>query len=255
VRALVRHGLAAPLRALSGADRVRGDVTNPESLARAAEGCDVVYHCAWGGAGLADGRRINVEGTRNVVRAAAAAGVRRVVHLSTMSVHGRRLPPVLHEDCPLVFSGEPYGVTKAEGERAAFELGTELGVEVVALRPTLVYGPDALLWVRFYLDRTLREQLLLVDEGRGIANLLYVDDLVDTMVAAAARPGVAGEAFLVSGDPPVTWREYIGHFARMAGKPLPPSMPGGAPGSPSSGSASTARSRRVRGASWAWISR
>jgi nucleoside-diphosphate-sugar epimerase len=225
VRALVRRGLVAAGERAAPVERVRGDVTDADAVARAADGCAVIHHCAWGGATLEEGRRINVQGTLNVVRAAAAAGVRRVVHLSTMSVHGPRLPAILTEECPLVFEGDPYGVTKAEGERAALQAGAALGVEVVALRPTLVYGPGAHFWVRAYLDRTRREALALVDGGAGLANLVYVDDVVDAMRCAAERPGVAGEAFLVSGCRPVTWREYLGHFARMAGKPLPPSVP------------------------------
>jgi nucleoside-diphosphate-sugar epimerase len=76
-----------------------------------------------------------------------------------------------------------------------------------------------------YFERCRTEQLALIDGGMGLANLIHVDDLVDAMLVAAERPGVAGEAFLMSGPAPVTWREYIGHFARMCGKPLPPSVP------------------------------
>jgi nucleoside-diphosphate-sugar epimerase len=224
VRALVRRGLVGRDGEDARSQRVRGDVTDAESLQRAIQGSDLVFHCAWGGNSLDEARLINVQGTRNVIEAAARAGARRVVHLSTMAVHGRPLPDVLTEECPLVFRGDAYGVSKAEGERAAFELGSALGVEVVALRPTLVYGPQAPLWVLAYFDRTKREQVALIGAGSGLANLVYVDDLVDAMLSAAAAD-VTGEAFLISGAHPVTWREYIGHFAAMCGKPLPPSVP------------------------------
>jgi nucleoside-diphosphate-sugar epimerase len=224
VRALLRSGLVGADRR-EGLELVRGDVTDPDSLAAAAKGCDVVFHCAWGGATLEEARRINLHGAINVLEASARAGVRRVVHLSTMAVHGDRLPPVLAEDHPMDLRGDAYGVSKAEGERAALELGRERGVEVVALRPSLVYGPHAPFWLVGYLERTKRDQVVLVDGGRGLANLLFVEDLVDAMLAAAVRPGVAGEACLVSGPHPVSWREYLGHFARMCGKPLPPAVP------------------------------
>jgi nucleoside-diphosphate-sugar epimerase len=142
-----------------------------------------------------------------------------------MSVHGKRLPPVLTEEWPFDLEGDAYGVSKAEGEMTAFALGRELGVEVVALRPTLIYGPGAPLWGLWYFDRVRREQVALIDGGNGIANLVYVDDVIDAMWAAAERPGLAGEAFLLNGDPPVPWREYLGAFARMCDKPLPPSAP------------------------------
>ncbi len=223
VRALVRRGLTAlPAR---NVERRWGDVTHPESVRAAVSGCDVVFHCAWGGDSLDQARRINVEGTRNVVSAAAGTGVRRVVHLSSMAVHGYVLPPVLTEDAPLNFRSDAYGISKAEGEVAAFECGRASGVEVVALRPTLVYGPRAPLWVLAYCERVKCEQIALIDGGRGLANLVYVDDLVDAMLLAAERPRVAGEAFLISGAHPVTWRDYLGFYAQMCAKPTPPSVP------------------------------
>lgn len=225
VRTLVRRGIAIPWAPTSALERFHGDVTDAASVTHAADACDVVFHCAWGGETFEDARRINVDGTRNVVTAAARAGAHRVVHVSTMSVHGNTLPPVLTEECPFDLQGDAYGVSKAEGEIAAFELGRQLGVEVVALRPTLVYGPKAPLWVLQYFDRIRREQVALIDDGAGLANLVYVDDVVDAMWAAAERPDVAGEAFLINGTSAVPWREYLGTFSRMCGKPLPPSVP------------------------------
>ena len=223
-RALVRQRLLmGPVT--PGLERAHGDVTRPDSLRAAVAGCDVVFHCAWGGDSLADARRVNVEGTRNLIEAAAAAGVRRVVHLSTMAVHGDDLPAELTEDAPMISRGDAYGVSKAEGERVALDLGRARGVEVVALRPTLVYGPAAPYWVVGYCERVKHEQVALVDGGTGLANLIFVEDLVDAMWAAAEAPGAAGAACLVSGDRPVTWAEYLGQFARMCRKPLPPSVP------------------------------
>jgi nucleoside-diphosphate-sugar epimerase len=75
-----------------------------------------------------------------------------------------------------------------------------------------------------YFERVRTEQVALIDGGHGLANLVYVEDLVDAMWAAATEP-VAGEAFLISGASPITWREYLGYFADMCGKPDPPSVP------------------------------
>lgn len=234
VRALVRRGLVA--RPHSGVDsrdataatleRFRGDVCDAPSVERAAEGCDVVFHCAWGGATLPDARRINVEGTRHVIDAAAHAGIRRVVHLSSMAVHGYRFPEILTEDFPLTTGGDAYSISKAEGEKVAFELGAARNVEVVALRPSLVYGPRSPFWLISYFERTKNEEVTLIDGGSGLANLVWVDDVVEAMLTAWQRADAAGEAFLISGDHPVTWYEYIGRFARMCGKPMPPSVPG-----------------------------
>jgi len=202
-----------------------GDITRLESLHAALEGCDVVFHCAWGGEALDDARRVNVEGTWHLMQAAAAAGVRRVVHLSTMAVHGNHLPAVLTEDSPMIIEGDPYGVSKGEGERLALEVGARLGLEVVVLRPTLVYGPAAPLWVVSYYERVLREEVALIDGGVGLANLVFVEDLVDAVLAAATAPLAAGAVCLISGERPASWADYLGYFATMCGKPLPPSVP------------------------------
>src|SRR5262249_59076022 len=73
--------------------------------------------------------------------------------------------------------------------------------------------------------RVKLEQVALVDGGAGLANLVFVEDLVDAMWAAAEAPGASGTACLVSGERPVTWAEYLGNFARMCHKPLPPAVP------------------------------
>jgi nucleoside-diphosphate-sugar epimerase len=202
---------------------VRGDVTDTNSLLSAMRGCEVVFHCAWGGINLSDARRINVQGSINVLTAAEQAGVRRVVHLSSMAVHGTRLPAVVQEDLPLWFSGDPYSVTKAEGELIS-EFARRRTVEVVVLRPSLVYGPGSPMWLLRYVERVRSENIALIDGGCGLANLVYVDDLVAAMELAADCSGVHAEAFLVSGAAPVTWRDYLGSVARLCGKPRPPSV-------------------------------
>jgi nucleoside-diphosphate-sugar epimerase len=143
-----------------------------------------------------------------------------------MAVHGYRFPEVLTEEFPLTSGGDAYSISKAEGEKLAFALGAALGVEVVALRPSLVYGPRSPYWLISYFERTKNEQIMLIDGGSGLANLVWVDDVVAAMLTASEHRNAAGEAFLISGPRPVTWREYIGRFAHMCGKPMPPSVPG-----------------------------
>jgi nucleoside-diphosphate-sugar epimerase len=219
VHALVRDNAVAERFERVGCRVFRGDVTVPDSLTPAVADCAVVIHCARGSDEPTDARRVNVQGTVNVVTTAAAAGTRRLVHLSTVVAHGRRWPGVLTEDCPLQFRGDAYAATKAESERAALANAAPRGVEVVVVRPTIVYGPGS---GRIVTDlaRVNLERIKLIDHGRGLLNLVYVDDLVDGLVLAASR-AAANEAFLLSGRAPVTCRDYLGHLARMCGKPLP----------------------------------
>ena len=144
VRALVRSagvpkGLDEP-----GIELAVGELTDRASLDSAARGVDVVYHIAaiYRQAGLPDAayRAVNAAAVRSVVEAAATAGARRVVHCSTVGVHGDIEHPPASEDAPLR-PGDIYQVTKLEGEAIAREASEDTGVQVVIARPTGIYGP------------------------------------------------------------------------------------------------------------------
>jgi nucleoside-diphosphate-sugar epimerase len=220
VRLLSRDGL----RGVPQATTVTGDVTLPDSLSTAAEGCDVIFHCAaTGGGTLDDVRAVNVEGTRNVLQAAVRAGARRVIHLSSVAVHGNDLPDRVTENQPLIDNGSPYAVSKAEGEAIALSYHTRGEIEVCVIRPTCVYGPRSATWVLAPFGRVRDEQILLVDGGWGLINLVYVDDLVDLMFTAATHSAAAGEVFIANGEA-VEWWAYLGGYAAMLGKPAPQSV-------------------------------
>ncbi|MCA1644675.1 MAG: NAD(P)-dependent oxidoreductase [Chloroflexi bacterium] len=206
-------------------ERVSGDVILPSTVAEAAGGCELIFHCVAGGGGTLDqARAVNVEGTRHVMEAALASGsVRRVVHVSSVAVHGSTLPPLVMEDQPMVTSGSSYAVSKAEGERLASAYHDRSGLETVVVRPTCVYGPGSATWVLAQFRRVRDEQVLLVGRGVGIINLIYIDDLIDVLLLAATSSKAAGECFFASGGP-VRWSDYLGAFARMQHKPAPPSV-------------------------------
>ena len=217
VRVLSRDGLTR----ISDATVVVGDVTLPESLASAAVGCEVIFHCAaLAGGTLSDAREVNVVGTRNVLEAAVQAGVRRVVHLSSVAIHGSQLPARVDESQPLVSNGAAYSLSKAEGEAVARDYHAGGLLQVVVVRPTCVYGPGSPTWVLAPFTRVRDEGILLVDGGRGLINLVYVDDLVDLLLASAWHPRAAGNVFVANGQA-ITWAQYLGAFALMLGKPLP----------------------------------
>ncbi len=222
VTVLIRDGRAAGRFERAGCSVVLGDVTVPGSLDAAAKGCGHVVHCAVGGSSLQQARRINVAGTMNVVRACADAGVARVVYLSSVAAHGRRWPPLLREDTPLCEAGDAYALSKAESERQLADAAASFSVEITTVRPSIVYGPGAGR-ILDLLDRIRYGRIRLIDEGRGLLNLVHVADLVDGIVRCLNHPDAAGEAFLLSGAAPVRSRDLIAVLARMAGKVLPPS--------------------------------
>jgi len=151
VSALVRTpGPAATALEQSGVALALGDLRDPAALAAATAGVDVVYHIAamYRQAGLSDDiyRAVNATAVKDIIEAAARGGVRRVVHCSTVGVHGDVDHPPANEDAPLK-PGDVYQVTKLEGERlvraAAEHSGAPgiPGIEVTIVRPTGIYGP------------------------------------------------------------------------------------------------------------------
>ncbi len=88
-----------------------------------------------------------------------------------------------------------------------------------------MYGPGSQPWTLAPFTRVKYERIALVDGGQGLANLVYIDDLVEGLILAGVRPGAVGEVFFISGPAPVPWGEYLAYFAQMLGKPIPPDLP------------------------------
>lgn len=189
------------------------DVLRPEEVRRAFEGVDAVVHCARGSV------PVMVQGTRHVLEAATAAGVDRVVHLSTIDVYGPATGEV-DERTPLRRAGAEYGDAKVEAEAICREF-VGRGLAVVILRPTIVYGPFSDSWTLEFVERLQsRPWPFPAGISGGTCNLLYVDDLVQAIRLALTVPEAAGEAFNVNGPDRPTWHEYF--VALNDGLGLPP---------------------------------
>ena len=206
---------------------VRGDLDATDALDALCAGSGAVIHAAAqvGDAGtLVQFERVNVTGTRNVVEAAARAGVRRFVQLSSTAVYGRPPRGCVTEAWPTKKIGLPYEDTKTEAERIAFRRGRILGLQVAAVRPPIIYGP----YDKNFLPRAMAairgRRFLLIDGGRAPLNVVWVDHVVDVLLLAAGHAGAAGEAFNVmdevDGRPPSV-REVAETIAREAGLPRP----------------------------------
>lgn len=217
VRALVTGYTRAARIARFPVELVRGDVTVPEDVVRAMEGCRVAFHCAYGSRGSdAERRRVTVEGTRNVLAAAEEHRAARVVHMSTMVVYGAAVDGPLDESHPRRRSGSGYADAKVDAEELAFAYAGR-GLPVTVIQPTAVYGPYAPTWTVRILETMRERRMILVDGGEGLSNPVYVDDLVTAMLAAAVAPEAPGEAFLVSGGERVTWARFLRRYEAMLG--------------------------------------
>ena len=197
---------------------VRADLRDPRGFARTAEGCDTVFHLAyWFGGPPADGRRINLEGTRALAEAALARGVRRFVHLSSVAAYGAPHDGDLTETTPPV-PGDTYADTKRRLDDMLRELHARRGLPVTILQPTIVYGPYGGTWTTPLIALVSEGQVVLPASDSGFCNAVYVDDVVEAAVLASDVEAAIGESFLVSAAEPVTWRAFYGAYERIAGR-------------------------------------
>lgn len=228
VRALVRTPGKAERLASSGVEIVQGDVTDLDSIRRAIGGYQMVFHCAAmmhdGQATLDEFRRVNVEGTRSMLEAAADVGVERFVHISSIAVYGISPREGTSETDPYQPCGLFYCDTKIEAEEVAFKYYKERGLPLVVIRPANVYGPRSSFWTVGLLMMIKSGELKLIDGGRGMSNHVYIDNLVDAILLAAQNDAAVGEAFIISDGAKTPWKDFLGLYARMLGRDSIPSM-------------------------------
>jgi nucleoside-diphosphate-sugar epimerase len=212
----------APTLPEAGVQLRNVDMTDPAALRQLVEGQDIVFHlvAAMGGASgdpeIAEA--INVSAVEHLVRGAAEAGVERFVHVSSVAAYGAPDREAMFEDHPLdTQQYAPYGRTKAMGELRAREVATELGLALVVIRPGMVYGPRGKSWTVNLLRLVQRRVPVIMGDGSGHAQVVYVDNLVDGLISAATRPEAAGEAFNFV-DRPLPWRDLFAYYGAMSGR-------------------------------------
>ena len=217
VRGLVRNLTKAPRLARLDTELVAGDASIEADVRRAADGCDFVFHCAYGNSGDQEAQRHGTVGSTQYVLDAALAGGARVVNVSTVAVYGATADGDLTEDSPRPGGGDVYSGSKLEAEGLCRRYAQERGLAVATVQPTIVYGPFGPAWTLRILNDLANWRVILVDGGSGLCNAVYVDDVVEAMLLAATRDEAIGEEFLVSGPEPVTWKRFIGAHAELVG--------------------------------------
>ena len=203
----------------SGADFGVADVTDPATLRPPFAGATLVFHTAArvdDGGDMAEFIRVNVQGTANVMDAAAAVEA-RVVHLSSVAVFGYEDPADQDETAHLRAYGIPYLDTKSASDRLARSRGA------VVVRPGDVYGPASVPWVLRPLELARGRQLAYPDAD-ALMLPVYVDDLVEAILLAAER-GEPGEAYTAWHGEAVTFAEYFRRLCEIAGAPPPRRLP------------------------------
>ncbi len=249
VRTVVLDDLSSGSRAnLAGADAafefIEGSVTDPASVRRAVAGCDRVFHLAalvsvpQSVAQPVESHRRNVLGTLEVLEAACAAGVRRIVLASSSAVYGDGPEPCKREDLPSR-PLSPYALQKLAAEQYAGLFHRLYGLETVALRFFNVFGPRqpadspyAGVIARFCRAFLAGEPPRIFGDGRQSRDFVYVTDVVAALLAAAEAPAgrVAGRAFNIGTGRSRTLLELVETLQQLTGRTLPPRFEPARPG-------------------------
>ncbi len=164
-------------------------------------------------------RKVNVVGTEHLAREAPAAGVRRLVYLSSVKVNGEETTVSPFTEAQASDPEDPYGVSKREAEEVLFRVSSETGLEVSVIRPPLVYGPGVkgnfrrlLEWI----DRGLPVPVPVVGNRRS---LVSVENLVALIIKCMEHPRAAGEVFLVADGEDVSTTDLVRKLAGALGRP------------------------------------
>jgi len=226
VRAMVRTAQGAEHLSGAGIPITIGDLARPESLPRAVdEGFDVIYNIAalYRQAGLPDSvyHQVNATAVGQLIDAAAKAGVPRVVHCSTVGVHGDIGHPPANEDAPFN-PGDVYQVSKVEGERIALEAAARTGVEVVIARPSGIYGPGDRRLLKLFRG-VARRRFIILGDGKIYYHLTYIDDVVEGFRLCGEVREAAGSTYILAGGEVPTLNDLAAMIAQDARVP-PPSL-------------------------------
>lgn len=169
---------------------------------------------------LAEFRKVNVAGTENLARQAARAGVKRLVYVSSIKVNGEATDGIKkfsESDAPN--PQDPYGVSKWEAEQVLHRVAAETGLEVVIVRPPLVYGAGVkgnFAQMLKVLAKGIPLPLASVENRRS---LIYVGNLVDALILCATHPAAAGQTYLVSDGEDISTPELLGELGGAMGHP------------------------------------
>ena len=193
-------------------DIVQMDLLEKEQIDKALEGVSYVIHCAKGTDGATD------RGTENILERASLAEVKHFIHMSTTEVFGNAEGKI-YEDAPYEYTGNEYNRSKIEAEKACWKYH-EKGMPVTVIRPSIVYGIFSNNWTVRFAKRFLEGKgVLLGKYGNGFCNLIYVDDLVASILNTLGSEQCIGKAINSVGPDVVTWNEYFERFNKAFGFP------------------------------------
>lgn len=203
-----------------------GDCGSETEWTPALSGIDTVIHLAarvhlmddQAADPLAAFRLVNVAGTMQLARQAAKAGVKRLVFVSSIKINGEESPTPYTENSPCT-PRDPYAISKMEAELALHALERKIGLEVVIVRPPLVYGPGVKANFLKVLQLVVKGIPLPFASIRNQRSLVYVENFADALAVCAVHPTAAGQTYLVSDGEDVSTPKLIRQIASALGVP------------------------------------
>lgn len=215
-RVILRNYAHAASLARFGLDRiqlVKGNLADPEAIEHAVQGCSAVFHCAWDRAD----RVSNIIGINALIQACVRHSV-RLVHVSTFGIYEPLPDGDLNEETKPLRSGIPYSETKLDLEEAVLASARTGDLDAAVVLPTIVYGPYGKSWTWNPATQLINSgAVILPAKGEGLCNAVYVDDVCQGMIRAAAVPVARGRRYLLSGAEPITWGAFYVSLANALG--------------------------------------
>ena len=229
-----RHEISAPMRAQSESSAslnsfLVGDINAATNWSTVLQGADAVVHLAarvhvmrdTADNPLKEFRSVNTEGTLNLARQAAAAGIRRFIFLSTIGVNGNSTSHgKIFTETSASLPHDPYSVSKHEAEVGLRAISKSTGMKIVIIRPTLVHGnkaPGNFGKLTRLVAKGLPLPLASIDNRRS---LVGIDNLVDFIITCLEHPAAANETFLVSDGEDLSTPDLIRRMARALDRPV-----------------------------------
>lgn len=191
-------------------------------------GVDVLIHCAArvhvmsdaSSDPLSEYRKINVDGTLNLAKQAAQSGVKRFIFISSIKVNGEETQvgtPFTAEDIPA--PSDPYGVSKMEAEQQLMSLGKEIGMEIVVIRPVLVYGPGVKANFRSMMNWLNKGWPLPLGAIRNQRSFVALENLIDLIITCIEHPGAENQVFLASDGYDMSTTQLLKQLGEALGRP------------------------------------
>ncbi len=223
VKALVRETSKSDHLKELQVELVTGDLSDLGHQNGALQDVDTVFHvaAAYRSEGIAKDMfwKVNVDGTRSLLKSAATAGVRRFVHCSTVGVQGEIDDPPAPETAPYK-PGDHYQESKMEGEKLALDFFSKSDMEGVVVRPVGIYGPGDTRFLKLF-KFINSGKFRMIGKGDVLYHLTYVEDLVDGIILAGESPRAVGNIYTIGGNEFLKLRELVALIAKTLDKPVP----------------------------------